>query len=88
MTREELIEVFAGNIKRQRKLLHLTQVDVAQRAGITQAYLSALESGTAQPALGTLAPLAGALETTPSSLLDAQLYFLARRPELQQHAAS
>jgi transcriptional regulator with XRE-family HTH domain len=44
-------------IARTRMALGLTQADFAHRAGVTQAYISQLESGTANPSVRRLARL-------------------------------
>jgi uncharacterized protein len=51
-------EVMAGSLLREaRRRAHLSQVELARRAGITQSVVSAYESGTRQPSLPTLARL-------------------------------
>ncbi|MFQ6088740.1 MAG: CBS domain-containing protein [Candidatus Methanofastidiosia archaeon] len=41
-------------IKRLRKMLSITQRELAERAGVTQAYIAKLESGKLDPKLSTL----------------------------------
>jgi uncharacterized protein len=51
-------EVMAGSLLREaRRRAHLSQVELARRAGITQSVVSAYESGSRQPSLPTLARL-------------------------------
>lgn len=57
-------------IKSIRKKRNLSQVELAKKAGITQAYLSLLETGQKKnPSLKTLSNLAGALNVPISELL-------------------
>ena len=54
-------DVLAGSLLRQaRRRAHLSQVELARRAGVTQSVVSAYESGTRQPSLPTLARLVSA----------------------------
>ena len=54
-------EVLAGSLLREaRRRAHLSQVELARRAGITQSVVSAYESGSRQPSLPTLARLVAA----------------------------
>lgn len=69
MQQEELLAAFQRNLRLRRKELGLTQVQLAERAGVEQGYISDLEMGKKKPMLGTLAPLAEALDTTPSALI-------------------
>jgi uncharacterized protein len=51
-------EVMAAALLREaRRRAHLSQVELARRAGITQSVVSAYESGSRQPSLATLAKL-------------------------------
>jgi uncharacterized protein len=51
-------ELMAGSLLREaRRRAHLSQVELAGRAGITQSVVSAYESGSRQPSLPTLARL-------------------------------
>jgi transcriptional regulator with XRE-family HTH domain len=57
-------------IRKLREARGLTQVELAEKAGITQAYLSALENGTrTNPKLDLLRDLAKALKTDVAELL-------------------
>ena len=48
----------AGSLLREaRRRAHISQVELARRAGVTQSVVSAYESGTRQPSLPTLARL-------------------------------
>jgi len=65
----QLASVLAYNVRRKRRLMRLTQCQLAERAGITQRVISAVESGERWPRPETLAAIASALETTPATLL-------------------
>jgi transcriptional regulator with XRE-family HTH domain len=67
--RQELVEIFAANLRTRRRELGVTQVQLAEKSGLTQAYISVLERGTAIPQMDVLAPLATALNTTPQALV-------------------
>ena len=56
-------------IARRRKALGLRQVQVCERAGINDKYLSAIERAASIPSLEVLMKLAFALETTPDEFL-------------------
>lgn len=56
-------------IARRRKELGLRQVQVCERAGIHDKYLSCIERATSIPSLEVVMKLALALETTPDEFL-------------------
>lgn len=56
-------------IARRRRELGLRQVQVCERAGINDKYLSCIESATSIPLLEVLMWLATALETAPDEFL-------------------
>lgn len=56
-------------IKVRRIDLEITQIDLAQRLGVTQAYLSYLEKGQRQITLGLLEKIASALQCPMSELM-------------------
>ena len=56
-------------IARRRKELGLRQVQVCERAGINDKYLSCIERATSIPSLEVVMKLAVALETTPDAFL-------------------
>jgi transcriptional regulator with XRE-family HTH domain len=74
---------FAALLKRHRRLIDLTQEELAERAGYSSAYISALERGVRSP-LGTTAELlANSLDLEPEDrarLLAAASRMAARRP--------
>lgn len=56
-------------IARRRKELGLRQVEVCERAGINDKYLSCIERATSIPSLEVVMKLALALDTTPDEFL-------------------
>lgn len=56
-------------IARRRKELGLRQVEVCERAGINDKYLSCIERATSIPSLEVVMRLALALDTTPDEFL-------------------
>ncbi len=56
-------------IARRRKELGLRQVQVCERAGINDKYLSCIERATSIPSLEVIMRLAMALDTTPDAFL-------------------
>jgi transcriptional regulator with XRE-family HTH domain len=74
MQLEELSEILRKNVRSRRKELGDSQADVAERSGITQEYVTQIESGSRIPTLKVLASLATALGTTPSALLSPEIF--------------
>jgi len=68
---EELVSLFAANVRARRLKLKLTQAELAARMGVHVPYISAIENGHRTPFLGNLAKFAEALETTPDALISA-----------------
>ena len=58
-------------VTRRRAELHLSQAQVAARAGMSLRYLEYVERYPARPPAGALRRLAAALQTTPAALLGA-----------------
>lgn len=56
-------------IARRRKELDLRQIQVCEKAGINDKYLSCIERATSIPSLDVIMRLAIALETTPDEFL-------------------
>lgn len=63
----------AKNLRDRRRAAGLSQVLLAQRTGLSQAWISRLESGTANPTVGTLSTLANALQVGLTELLAEQI---------------
>lgn len=56
-------------IAKRRRELGLRQVEVCERAGINDKYLSCIERATSIPSLEVVMKLAAALDTTPDAFL-------------------
>ena len=65
----ELHTTFCENVKRRRKALGLTQVEIADRLGVSQPSYAQVESGRREPSLGLIQRVAAALEIEPAELL-------------------
>ena len=62
-------------IARRRKELGLLQVQVCERAGINDKYLSCIERATSIPSLEVIIKLALALDTTPDAFLTGSIRY-------------
>ena len=63
--------VYVGdNLKRLRTLNALTQVELAQRAGLTTAAVARIERDEAEPRPSTLRKLANVLNVQPRDLIE------------------
>ena len=62
-------KLIGKRIARRRKKIHLTQAVVAERAGISNQYLSNVERATSIPSTEVIMRLAIALDTTPDEFL-------------------
>lgn len=62
-------------IARRRKELGLHQVQVCERAGINDKYLSCIERATSIPSLEVIMKLAIALDTTPDEFLTGSIRY-------------
>ena len=63
-------DTLGARIRESRNRRKLTQVQLAEAAGMTQAGLSGLESGRNEPTVATLRRIAEALKIRPGKLLD------------------
>ena len=68
-TLDELIKNCAANIKRIRLSKKLTQAFIAEKIGITDKYVSDIETGRNHCSLDTLVAIANTLEVEPYELL-------------------
>ena len=67
----EAIVVYVGdNLKRLRTLNALTQVELAQRAGLTTAAVARIERDEVEPRPSTLRKLANVLNVQPRDLIE------------------
>ena len=71
---KELKEVIRANIVARRAELGLTQTEVAEAAGVTQPYITQIETGLKVPAIEVLASISEALRTTPSALMTPEIF--------------
>ena len=65
----ELHKIFCENVREGREELGLTQVEMARKMKITQAYYSNVESGRNPPNLMTIAVFAKAFKKEPYEML-------------------
>jgi transcriptional regulator with XRE-family HTH domain len=63
-------EVFARNLRAERKRLKLSQEALGYRCDLNMSEVSRLERSQRDPRLATIVKLAGALEIPPARLLD------------------
>ena len=65
----ELNEIIAMNVLRARQEQGLTQEELADRAGLSNRYIGAIERATVSISITVLAQVAAALNLEPSDLL-------------------
>ncbi len=65
----ELIITVSRNIRRARLAKHLTQVEVASKAGVSTNHYAKIERGEVMPTLTTLESLAKCLHVKSSDIL-------------------
>jgi transcriptional regulator with XRE-family HTH domain len=65
----DLVNRFAGNVRKLRGKKKLSQKTLADKIGISVSYVSMLERGQRSPPLDMLEKVAKALGVTPISLL-------------------
>ena len=71
MSEERDAERLAGTVRLLRRRLSLSQVQLAQQAGLSRSTIARIELGLANPDLATLSKLATALDVSTSRLLKA-----------------
>lgn len=64
-----LVNIFCKNLRQLRVDRGVTQVEMADRLGITQATYSRIEAGKSTPDLPALENIAAALEVVPTTLI-------------------
>jgi len=69
----DLRHTVAGNVRRLRVSLSLSQEGLAAEAGLHRTYVGAIERGERNLSLDNIARLATALRVSPASLLDGSL---------------
>ncbi len=67
-----LTNIFGNNIRKSRKGLYLTQVELAERLGIGQQSLSRIESGVTAPKFERLEDIEDVLQCSVSALFHAE----------------
>jgi transcriptional regulator with XRE-family HTH domain len=65
----ELNEIIAINVLKARQELGLTQEELADRAGLSNRYIGAIERATVSISITVLAQVAAALNLEPADLL-------------------
>ena len=69
MNREEIIRMFAGNVRAERARKQYSQETLAELAEITPEYLARIEKEKYSPSLVVIAKLAMALEVDVNTLI-------------------
>ena len=64
---------FGKRVRQQRKLAQMTQEQLAEKAGISFAFVGHIERGTRKASLDTVVKLANALKVSPNILLQDSL---------------
>jgi transcriptional regulator with XRE-family HTH domain len=65
----ELAKAFGKVLRRQRKLVGLTQEALGLEAQLERNFVSLLELGQRQPSLGTIFKVAGPLQISPHAII-------------------
>jgi transcriptional regulator with XRE-family HTH domain len=66
---EEIARIFGENLRRCRRLMDMSQDELAVRASIHRTEVSMLERALREPRLGTIVKLQNSLEAEPEELL-------------------
>ncbi|HEX5375924.1 MAG TPA: helix-turn-helix transcriptional regulator [Solirubrobacterales bacterium] len=66
---EDVTRIFGENLKRCRRLMDMSQDELAIRASVHRTEISMLERFLREPRLGTVVRLQNSLEATPEELL-------------------
>jgi len=65
-----LVEVFAGNVKKYRKIKGISQEKLAELSGLHRSYIAGIESISRNVSLKTIEKIAIALEVEPAMLME------------------
>ena len=65
----DLKEIMATNLRRKRHDQHMTQEELAERAGLSARYVGAIERGDVSASVTVLGQIAEALGVEPGDLL-------------------
>jgi len=68
-----LLEVFAGNVKKYRKIRGVSQEKLAELSGLHRTYVAGIESRSRNVSLKNIEKIAIALEVDPAKLLERDL---------------
>lgn len=68
-----------ANVRNVRERLGLTQEDLAYASGVSVRQVAAIERGTTNPTVETLAALAAGLKVSPASLLTSEVPIVPTR---------
>jgi len=69
-TMDHLARSLGANVLVRRKVLGLSQEELAHQVGVDVRYLGGVERGQRNPSLKVILAIANALGTTPSQLLE------------------
>ena len=75
MNRDEIIKLFAANVRAERARKKYSQEKLAEMADITPEYLARIEKERYSPSLVVIARLAIALEVNVDRLIPVEKYF-------------
>ena len=64
------MEVFAGNVKKYRKIKGVSQEKLAELSGLHRTYIAGIESAYRNVSLRNIERIATALDVTPATLMD------------------
>ncbi len=67
---DELLLRVGTRVRARRTQLGLSRRELAERAGLSERFLTQVEGGQGNPSLRSLVEIAGALETTPAALVE------------------
>lgn len=67
---EQARKNFGNNVRKHRKLLGLSQEQLAEEAGLHRTYIGAIERGERNVSLDNIIAIAAALQISASILLD------------------
>lgn len=74
MDKQEIIRIFAENVRAERARKNLSQEKLARKAGITPEYLARIEKEKYSPSLVVIVKLAAALEIGVEKLIPAERF--------------
>jgi transcriptional regulator with XRE-family HTH domain len=66
---DKLSTIVGNNIKKYRKILHISQEELAEKAGLHRTYIGGIERGERNITLDSLQVIATALNVAPVELI-------------------